>query len=157
MSEIIEHRYDGGNLFSRKYFKNGKLEGETRQWFQDGTLSLLEHWKDGKLEGVCKTWYENGQIREEAGYQNGIVAQYRSWHESGNPWVHRTCPDGEYKLWNQLGNLMHIYIRNDKNVDNYFSYTKKRIFTKLKKLFISKFSLLNTLLISDLEKTLYLV
>lgn len=153
MSEIIESRHDNGQLYTQKLYKDGELE-ESRRWFSDGTLSFLEHWKNGKQKGIGKSWYVNGQIREETIYQDGIMNRYRSWHENGRPWVDSAGPDGEYKLWHPNGELTHFYCRNDKCIDYQFSWKKKRIFIKLKKLFTSNFSFLNTFLISDLENCL---
>lgn len=111
-------------------------EGEFKRRFSNGTLLLIECRKDWKFEGKRKIWYKNGCVKMQAWYKNGNA-------------------EGEYKFWYASGNLAHhLYIKNDECIDHDFSWKKKKIFIKLKNLFTSNFSCLNTLLISDLKKTL---
>ena len=59
------------------YFKDGKRDGECKEWWDNNTLKELSYYKEGKLEGEYKMWHrgqdgqsENGQISYQQYYKD---------------------------------------------------------------------------------------
>ena len=47
----------------KSYYKNGILEKETIHYYIDGSIESINEIKNGKLNGISKTFYENGDIK----------------------------------------------------------------------------------------------
>ena len=48
--------------YFEEYYKDGKLNGLSTWWYENGQKELENHYKDGKTNGLSTCWYENGQI-----------------------------------------------------------------------------------------------
>ena len=48
---------------------NGKAEGVSKGWHQNGQLSSEATFVNDKVEGVAKYWYENGQLLSKTCYK----------------------------------------------------------------------------------------
>lgn len=100
---------DTNQLRSRSLIRNGKLNGLSEGWHNDGQQQVAEMFIDGKshgvrvkwhsngvkqaedtiehgkLSGLCRKWHENGQLAEEMTMVNGQAdGLARSWHEDGS-------------------------------------------------------------------------
>ena len=79
--------YPGGNIRQIIYYKDGKKQGKSREYDENGTvITLYEYHKDimierelvnrvngnGEKTGVWKTFYPDGKLKEEEFYKNGI-------------------------------------------------------------------------------------
>ena len=42
------------------------------------------NFKDGKPDGLSTNWYENGQKKEESTHKDGKLISDKCWHEDGN-------------------------------------------------------------------------
>ena len=68
----------------QEFYRDGKLEGECKWWYENGQLEEQAFYRDGKLEGEYKWWYENGQLKMQAFYRNGkLEGECKSWYENG--------------------------------------------------------------------------
>nr|WP_233708499.1 toxin-antitoxin system YwqK family antitoxin [Helicobacter bilis] len=60
--------------------KNGKIEGITKAYYEDGNLLSEMPRKNGKSEGMAKRYYPNGNLAIEIPYTNdkinGIIKVY---------------------------------------------------------------------------------
>ena len=54
------------------HYKDGKEDGVSTTWNEDGNKESESHYKDGKLNGLCTCWHENGQIEGEGFFKDGI-------------------------------------------------------------------------------------
>ncbi|WP_075343364.1 toxin-antitoxin system YwqK family antitoxin [Tenacibaculum agarivorans] len=74
----IATSYDG--RYSEINVKEGKLEGERKDFNKDGALVKVEYYKEGFLYGVVKDYYVNGKVKKETTYEkgtlNGVVKGY---------------------------------------------------------------------------------
>ena len=61
-----------GQLLGQCYYKEGKLEGEFKLWYENGQLWFQEYYKEGKLDGEYKRWGINGQLMAQTYYKEGI-------------------------------------------------------------------------------------
>ena len=58
--------------YFEEYYKDGKLNGLSILWYENGQKELENHYKDGKLNGLGTCWHENGQIAGEGFFKDGI-------------------------------------------------------------------------------------
>lgn len=72
ISEPHERYYDNGNILSRSYFLDGKLDGEFKSWYTNGNVMEQEFYRNGKREGERKIWHDNGLHTEYVFYNTGI-------------------------------------------------------------------------------------
>ena len=56
---------------SETSFKNGKIDGIVKQFYENGKLQLQSVWKEGKGNGELKEYYENGQLLTEGVFKDG--------------------------------------------------------------------------------------
>ena len=52
------YREIGGLLREQCYYKEDKLEGEYKKWWDTGELRDESYYKDGKKEGKEKFWFD---------------------------------------------------------------------------------------------------
>ena len=90
-------------------FKDGKLDGLTTGWHENGQKELEATYKDGKPDGLSTYWHENGQKSLEGTYKDGerdgLVTQ---WYENGQKSSEITYKDGRkisVKGWNEDGSV----------------------------------------------------
>ncbi len=65
------------------YNKKGEKTGEWRVYFGDGALALLENYKNGKLDGQQKAFYETGELKAIASLTNGTLLEWKQFYKSG--------------------------------------------------------------------------
>ncbi len=108
MDKYCQHIYPHGNTeeYDRKTklqlykynYKEGKLNGIQKDWYENGQLRCEFNYKEGKEEGIQKEWYENGQLWYEDNYKEGKQdGIQKSWYENGQ--LH-------YKMYYKNGKLM---------------------------------------------------
>ena len=51
--------------------------------YQNDQLESEISYKDGKYDGLSKTWYENGQLRYEEKITEGELISRKCWDENG--------------------------------------------------------------------------
>ncbi|RYM34840.1 hypothetical protein ERX46_05550 [Brumimicrobium glaciale] len=84
----LETSWTKGQLRYTTMWENGKKEGATKQFYENGALERIMHFSDGELDGLYKTYYENGQIKEDYMYQRVYssrkhIGWNRTYDESG--------------------------------------------------------------------------
>jgi antitoxin component YwqK of YwqJK toxin-antitoxin module len=86
------------NKVSEGKVVNKQFEGEWKYYHEDlPTIMTLEYYKNGKLEGVRKVFYQSGKIAEETSYKNGIKeGNYKSYAENGIVLEESIYKKGEY-------------------------------------------------------------
>lgn len=121
------------------YYKNGKLDGEYKGFYrQTGQMSTQRFYLDGKLEGPSISWHENGRKSRECTYRNGKAEGLSiSWYENGNKSsecsYHNGKREGKSISWTEDGvKWLECYYKNDlKNGWGYtFSFSSGDSFTK---------------------------
>lgn len=87
--------YDDEGYLEGAYFKNEKLEGNARGFYDSGKLMRTLTYENGKKEGIYGFFYESGKLKEEGTYKNdkkeGIVKEY---DENGKLIKEATYKDG---------------------------------------------------------------
>jgi len=68
---VYREYFENRKLKTERTYKNDKLEGITKMYYENRQLKAEETYKDGKLEGPATMYYENGKIKNKATFQNG--------------------------------------------------------------------------------------
>lgn len=92
-------------------FKGNRQNGVYEEWSTDGE-TLLEriHYKDGKANGISESWYQNGQQHERATMKDDhYVGPVTVWHENGQVRLQGNFDedakkDGKHEGWFKNGN-----------------------------------------------------
>lgn len=77
----IVKKYENGQVQSIENFKNGKLDGEFKEFYKDGALSQIGSFKNGDLESI-KVFYENGNLKFEEILRDRR-GKYRGYYPNG--------------------------------------------------------------------------
>jgi hypothetical protein len=59
------------NGYCKIPYKNNKVEGLVKKYYENGALKEEAPYKKGKLEGLVKKYYESGAIQWEIPFING--------------------------------------------------------------------------------------
>ena len=138
---------EGGGIKCKYHMTGGCLNGEYKEWYEDGSKKVIRYYKYGKRSGSLSTWYKNGKIETFSEFKDGILnGEYNAWYDNGNKMYeiffknnkrHGTRIDyhpngkpselknyinglqvGEYKVWNDNEKLL---------IDNMYDDTGKYI------------------------------
>ena len=84
-NEIITDEFPNGLL--KQYFiynKNGLLDGESREYYEEGDIKSISHFKNHIPDGVFISYYPNGNMEEKYAYVNGQAnGECFSYYENG--------------------------------------------------------------------------
>jgi len=85
---IRREYYESGKLKDETPYLNGKLEGIEKRYYQNGKLLFEIPYKDDKQEGIEKRYYESGKLRSETPYKNDKREGYhQQYTEKGQLWA----------------------------------------------------------------------
>jgi antitoxin component YwqK of YwqJK toxin-antitoxin module len=92
----MTERYPKGKRKSRTHVVNGRLDGISEGWYENGHRQVLEHFQNGVSNGLRCKWYPNGAKQSEAMIVQGkIQGPYRTWHQNGLPSEQVEMRDGQ--------------------------------------------------------------
>lgn len=112
-------------------YKKGKKHGNFKYWYR-GKLYVESTFREGKADGVSKSWYENGQIKEDQTIRNGKQDGFcRGWYSNGQLKYERTYIDskldGVLRNWNEDGvlrtkfifenNIKTVYVQDGRKIN----------------------------------------
>ena len=84
-NEIITDEFPNGLL--KQYFiynKNRLLDGESREYYEEGDIKSISHFKNHIPDGVFISYYQNGNMEEKYAYVNGEEnGECFSYYENG--------------------------------------------------------------------------
>ncbi|MCH2044247.1 MAG: toxin-antitoxin system YwqK family antitoxin [Saprospiraceae bacterium] len=76
--------YENGQLALEQEFKNGKIIGEERGYYESGQLESVFQAKDGTYHGPFQFYHENGVLYQEGTYMdNEMEGELRTYYENG--------------------------------------------------------------------------
>lgn len=71
--------------------RQGRINGEAKWWYENGSLQIEADYKNNELDGRFTRYFENGMKQSEAGYtrgmQNGLAVE---WNINGKVAVEKT-------------------------------------------------------------------
>ena len=104
--QIIK-KYNNGQVKSIENFKNGKLNGEFKEFFEDGKLFQIATFKNGDMKNI-KVFYKNGNLKFEQNLKDR-KGKYRGYYPNGKLEVEGEVFQGDeiglWKYYNENGSL----------------------------------------------------
>ena len=104
--QIIK-KYNNGQVKSIENFKNGKLNGEFKEFFEDGKLFQIATFKNGDMKNI-KVFYENGNLKFEQNLKDR-KGRYKGYYPNGQLEEEGEVFQGEkigvWKYYNEEGKL----------------------------------------------------
>ncbi len=77
---------EGGGIKLQYHMTGGHLNGEYKEFYENGSKKATRNYKDGELSGTVETWYKNGIRSVYSEYNKGLMnGVYNAWYENGNP------------------------------------------------------------------------
>ena len=108
-------KYKNGQVKSIENFKNGKLNGEFKEFFENGSLFQIGTFKNGDMKNI-KVFYENGNLKFEQNLKNR-KGKYRGYYPNGKLEVEGEVFQGDeiglWKYYNEEGNLLKTEYKNN--------------------------------------------
>ncbi len=119
---IVKEYYtseEGGGLKCEYRTKYGEIDGEYKEWYNNGQLYIQTTYVEGKLHGEYKEWYDNKQLRLQTTYVEGkLHGEYKDWWSNGQLYIHCNYVEGkfhgEYKRWYYNGQILNQHTYNKK-------------------------------------------
>jgi antitoxin component YwqK of YwqJK toxin-antitoxin module len=56
----------------KSFYKNGKIEGKSIGWYENGQKHFEDNYEDGLLDGYSVSFRENGSKKKEENYKHGF-------------------------------------------------------------------------------------
>lgn len=94
------YHFQSNQLMTLEFYKNGKLEGNRKIYYRDGTIAEDTNYKAGIKEGASKTFSEKGQPIEEHMYKNGQYEGTASYYDGNGNKLY----EGNYVNGKRVGN-----------------------------------------------------
>ena len=121
-NEIITDEFPNGLL--KQYFiynKNRLLDGESREYYEEGDIKSISHFKNHIPDGVFISYYPNGNMEEKYAYVNGQAnGECFSYYENGKLEERYFLKNGEID-----GEAFAYYPSGKLEVKDFFKYGKK--------------------------------
>ncbi len=87
--------HENGQLAEERYYEKGKKEGIHRAWWPDGKLRFEYHFKNDEHHGEQKDWFPDGKLAEVFHYVNGHEeGQQQMWFDDGSLKANYVVKDG---------------------------------------------------------------
>jgi len=105
-TEVIEIPGREGKIGIRATVMNGKLEGLSEQWWDDGTRMSREHFRQGVMVDSAYSWDMEGRIHGISVYEDGNPISSEIWNSKGvKKFRSVKIKDSTYHImrWNDAG------------------------------------------------------
>ena len=60
---------NNGNIKGKMEMVQGKVQGESKDFYEDGRLKLRGYYKDDLKHGKFTTYYNSGELMKKAGFR----------------------------------------------------------------------------------------
>ena len=111
---LIESNDDEFFTTKTGYF-NGKKEGRSEQFYENGNLKEVRYYSANRKEGLHQGWWPNGTKKFDINFINGLTeGESKEWFEDGSPYkiFHYQAGQevGSQKMWEVTGNIRANYV-----------------------------------------------
>ena len=100
-------KYKSGQVKSIENFKNGKLNGEFKEFFENGSLFQVGTFKNGEMKNI-RVFYENGNLKFEQNLKDR-KGRYKGYYPNGQLEEEGEVFQGEkigvWRYYNEEGKL----------------------------------------------------
>lgn len=117
MNGEIKEYYENGNLRLVGNYKKSLENGEWKFYLEKGNLQSIVNYKDGEMNGLKEDYYDNGKVWTRSEFKNNIQEGiYEVYYKDGTPQLKAKIKDGkiiEEQRFNRDGT---IYDEDDDKV-----------------------------------------
>ena len=111
-NEVKQSFFSNGNLEYEAEYVNGKLDGASKVWLEDGTLYSISKYSNNQPHGIWKKIHPNGKLMFEVNYEYGQKHGVEKWYyENGQVKSEQEFEYGNAKSviirWNFDGTLLY--------------------------------------------------
>ena len=79
---LITGKYEGD--FYKCQVKNREMNGNFKEYYENGNIKIDVNYKEGKYDGICKEYYVNGNPKIDCIMKNGkLDGPYKEYSEDG--------------------------------------------------------------------------
>ena len=84
-----------GAMASQDMYRQGKLNGESRIFYPEGSPSEVFEYRDGVKDGKWEQYYPDGKLKLKGNFKGGDKAgPFQTWYASGTPMMSGQYRDG---------------------------------------------------------------
>ena len=103
-----------GLLATSNSFVEGRRQGFSRQWFENGILGYEAFYEAEKRQGIVRSWWSNGNQRSQESFVDGLLeGEGWHWYSDGAKFKKSNHlagkPTGIQQAWRQNGELFSNY------------------------------------------------
>jgi antitoxin component YwqK of YwqJK toxin-antitoxin module len=84
---IKVEKYDDGAIKFIKHYKDGKLNGQAKWFYPNGTTEQITQFVNGKEEGNSYYFYPSGSLKNFRNWKNGNMNGYANDFFDSSVWV----------------------------------------------------------------------
>lgn len=117
--------------------QDGIYNGEYKEFYPDGVVSVEENYVNKKLEGPGKTYYPSGKLKSECTYENNELNDlYKEYYENGTlskeGMLDKGLKQGYWYEYDELGRMTSksYYLDNERDGVNYDYLPSGKVLTK---------------------------
>jgi len=85
-SAIVNTYFKSGQIYFNKYYSNykeGKLDGNNKEYYENGRLHKTIDYKDGVVNGQLLTFWNNGKPKRIDNYKDGKLTRGKCFNSDG--------------------------------------------------------------------------
>jgi antitoxin component YwqK of YwqJK toxin-antitoxin module len=71
-AQVETDYWPNGKVKWERSYKDGKLDGVSKEFDEAGTLREEENYNNGKKNGIYRSYYSDGTLRVEGNYKDGL-------------------------------------------------------------------------------------
>lgn len=128
--------HDNGNIKEIAFYKNGKLEGQNKLYYDDGKPYILSNSKNDNYDGEYKYFIKRGGLKQKKHFKEGdLNGKYLAFFDVGEPHIEYEANyidgviDGDLKEYYANGDLYSVInfkdnLKNGKEVQYYWNKQK---------------------------------
>jgi len=111
-NNVVKAYFPNGNIEYEAEYLNGKLDGITRTWSEDGIISSESIYNNNQPHGMWKKFHRSGSIMYETKYEYGKKHGFEKWfYENGQVKSEQHFIHGQSKggitRWESDGSLIY--------------------------------------------------
>ena len=65
-------------------YKDGKLEGLSKSYYENGNLESEQSYRNGRLDGGAKAYHPNGKLQFAFQYRKDVPVAVKEYDQEGN-------------------------------------------------------------------------
>ena len=96
LNGLSKNYFDNGHLNGEGNYQNGKLNGIRKIYFENGSIKEDLFYKDDVEDGLRKKYFSNGSLKENGTYVNGQASgHFVFYNENGSIWSEVDYSEGQ--------------------------------------------------------------